>query len=362
MTRALLEADPKLRIGWLGPARDPAPRRISFWGSFPSWLGQSVDAQWGQLAFRSPRGGIVPRIPRLGYASLRSDRLLADTLDALSSATTHIDTRVQGVEADGEGARIRLGNGSECWSRHVFCSVPGLLPGAPLAEGRLMQSFFGFEVESESPRFRPDTATLMDFIGPREDEFVYVLPFDERRALVEPTRMSTGDPLDRRQALALLDRWVGAPFQIVGEESGRIPMQAWEAGPRKSPVTPIGVAAGCRKASTGYAFARSLRHAQALANAVVRGDDTFPQPRSTGRHAFLDRVLLRVLETRQLSPQRVFEALFLENDMERILRFLDEQTSVLDELPLIASLPFAPFLGAALGSARAEGLPAGEWA
>jgi lycopene beta-cyclase len=78
----------------------------------------------------------------------------------------------------------------------------------------------------------------------------------------------------------------------------------------------------------------------------VRHGHPFGGRRPRRRHRLLDAVLLEVLDRDPPRLEQVFARLFAANPVERVLRFLDEDTSVTEELRLIASLPPAPFLRA----------------
>ena len=70
------------------------------------------------------------------------------------------------------------------------------------------------------------------------------------------------------------------------------------------------------------------------------------------RHHLLDAVLLDVLDRDLAQLERAFARLFLANPAERVLRFVDEDSRVRDELRLIASLPPVPYLRALIAHAR----------
>ncbi len=61
-------------------------------------------------------------------------------------------------------------------------------------------------------------------------------------------------------------------WRVLSEERGRIPMTDADFPVRRSArTTAIGVAAGAARPSGGYAFARTVMHADAVARAVARG-------------------------------------------------------------------------------------------
>ena len=111
-------------------------------------------------------------------------------------------------------------------------------------------------------------------------------------------------------------------------------------------VLAIGARGGLVKASTGYAYQRIQRDSAAIAASLMRHGHPFGGPPPHRRHRLLDAVLLEVLDRDPSRLEQVFARLFAANPVDRVLRFLDEDTTVRDELRLIASLPPAPFVRA----------------
>lgn len=101
------------------------------------------------------------------------------------------------------------------------------------------------------------------------------------------------------------------------------------------------------KASTGYAYARIQRDSTAIARSLARYGHPFRLPPVRRRHRFLDAVLLDVLAHEPARLQEAFGRLFDRNPGDRIMRFLDEDTSLAQEVRLVATLPPAPFVRAA---------------
>jgi lycopene beta-cyclase len=62
----------------------------------------------------------------------------------------------------------------------------------------------------------------------------------------------------------------------------------------------------------------------------------------------MDRVFLQVLIDQKIKGNRVFESLFQKNKPQLILRFLEEQTTMREDLKLMTSVPTLPFVQAAL--------------
>ncbi|MBD0278581.1 MAG: lycopene cyclase, partial [Flavisolibacter sp.] len=63
---------------------------------------------------------------------------------------------------------------------------------------------------------------------------------------------------------------------------------------------------------------------------------------------FYDSVLLHILQHRQLPGAAIFTDLFKKNAPQKVLQFLDNETSLVEELRIISTLPTLPFAKAAL--------------
>ena len=209
--------------------------------------------------------------------------------------------------------------------------------------------------------FDPAVATLMDFRIEQAGgtRFVYVLPLDARRALVEFTIFSRA-LLPRRDYAPMLrsyiERQLGiADFAIAHEEFGVIPMSDALFIRRPSPnVMRIGTAGGASKPSTGYTFLRTQRQARRITESLRTADTPFfAEPRAEWRYRLFDRILLAVLDQPQPGGATVFARLFARNPPARIFRFLDEETNIFEDLALMSSVDIPVFVKALLGIMRA---------
>lgn len=229
----------------------------------------------------------------------------------------------------------------------VYDSRPPKFREPAAGEAHLKQSFLGWEISTENDAFNPDCFVMMDFSVEQQEatQFMYVLPFDRRHALVECTRFGL-EPIDEKEAAGLLQDYItrhyGA-FRIHEEERGSIPMCSAETEPVYASEVwiPTGARAGNLKPSTGYSFMNSCRHAVALA-------ENQKSPGTSIRYRFYDRLLLKILEQQAAQGKRIFERLFCKVPATRVLRFLSEEVSFREELGILSSLPKSLFIRAAL--------------
>jgi lycopene beta-cyclase len=218
---------------------------------------------------------------------------------------------------------------------------------------RLLQHFKGWVIESEEPVFDPAKAIMMDFRVHQEQgtTFAYVLPFSPNKALVEYTlftkRLLPLGDYDKELKTYINDLIGLKNYKVIEEEFGVIPMtnerfhflgKAWN----------LGTAGGQTKGSSGYTFQFIQKNSEQILNLLLANGDLKDLKSTPPRFRFYDNVLLHILYHGQLSGKSIFTTLFQKNKTQQVLKFLDNETSLSEELKIISSLPTFPFLKAAL--------------
>ena len=319
-------------------------------------FGDIIDSEWSQIGINQhPPESIAPQ----RYRHIRSEALYARTKQTLEHhGATILIGRVRRLTDVGDWVEVRTQR-AQFIGRHVFDSRPPVMP----SKGNrlwLWQSFVGLRVESEEDVFDKDVYTMMDFSIPQDGftQFIYILPFSKRTALIEVTRFGI-EKIETETARKHLDAYIRERIGTVREldlETGAIPMTNQSFEPAKSPrITRLGTAAGRVKPSTGYSFLRSYEHATQLADRNY----TSLKPSAWNRFAFYDTLLLTILARWPHWATRIFTALFRRIKPQRVLQFLDERTTLREDIALFSVLPFAPFLRALLvvNLARIRTLP-----
>ncbi|MFI7311869.1 lycopene cyclase family protein [Streptomyces hygroscopicus] len=339
-----------------GPAR-PAERTWCFWEPPGGDYDDAVVASWERLRVRAPGGAVVEARPvPLRYKMIRSrgfEALLRERLAGrpgfrgVEAAVAEVRDGRGGAEVRGTtagGAPLTLG------ARWVFDSRP--LSRLPPARTVLLQHFRGWFLRTERPAFDPWAAELMDFRTPQPDRglsFGYVLPLGAREALVEYTefspRVRDGAAYDRllgHYARKVLG--VGAA-RVVAAEQGVIPMTD-AVFPRRAgaSVFRIGAAGGATRPATGYTFTAVRRQAAAIADACRAGRVPVPPPAYSARTRAMDAVVLRALDRGRIDGPRFFTVLFRRCPAQRLLRFLDGESRLLEDLTIGLRTPVAAML------------------
>lgn len=238
---------------------------------------------------------------------------------------------------------------------YIFNSILFEKPVLGKDDYYLLQHFKGWIIETDKPVFDPNAATLMDFRVSQQQgtTFVYVMPFSETKALVEYT-LFTEKLLESSQYDEGLKGYVAnflkiPSYNITEEEYGVIPMTNYKFPQANGTIINIGTAGGQTKASSGYTFRFIQKHsARLVENLIKRGNPFIAFPGGPKRFKFYDSTLLHILQHKKLPGDKIFTRLFQKNKPQPVLRFLDNESSLTDELKIISSLPTLPFLKAAL--------------
>ena len=218
----------------------------------------------------------------------------------------------------------------------------------------LLQHFKGWIIETEKNTFKPEESTLMDFRVSQHQgtTFVYVMPFSETKALVEYTLFTEKllTPVQYEEGLRdYISKFLQIDsYKIVEEEFGVIPMTNHKFPSAIGGIINIGTAGGQTKASSGYTFRFIQKHAARIVENLIKRNNPFiALPGGPARFKFYDSTLLHILQHNTLPGDKIFTRLFKKNKPRQVLRFLDNESSLVDELKIISSLPTMPFLKAA---------------
>jgi lycopene beta-cyclase len=217
----------------------------------------------------------------------------------------------------------------------------------------MLQHFLGFVIETENAAFKPDEATLFDFRVEQKNEcrFSYVLPMSEKEALIEFTIFSD-NLLERSEYEIELKKYIAdvlkiEKYEIKETEFGVIPMsdEPHDQFPDSKTIR-IGTSGGFVKPSTGYTFRRTQKSLQEIVGKLESSEKIKALQKPW--KSFMDSVFLNVLLTKKHSADDVFTSLFMNNPTTRVLRFLDEETSLAEDYRIMRSVPIVPFSKAAI--------------
>lgn len=330
-------------------------RTWCFWEAGASPFEQVISRSWDHLWFHAEQRSARISIAPYRYKMLQGIdfyRFLHAWL-ATQPQVTRLKGAVERIDERAEGVAVRAA-GRTYYGRWAFNSIYQPHPAAPGYRSWL-QHFKGWVITTPRPVFDTGAATFMDFRVEQANEvrFVYVLPYDERTALVEYTifspHLAPQEVYDGglKQYIA---EWLGvASYAIQHIEFGVIPMTDMPFARRPSRhVMNIGTAGGMSKASTGYTFQRIQKQSRQIVASLLAEGQPFYAEAPLKRHALMDSVMLNVLDSGRESGRAFFSRLFARNSPQRVLRFLDEETSLLEDLALMATVNIPAFMAGTL--------------
>jgi lycopene beta-cyclase len=328
-------------------------RTWSFWETKPGLFEKIVCKQWPQIWFHSKKMSKLFDIAPYTYKMIRG-------IDFYNYCFEKIEPRqniniaygnVEEIKSDSE-TFIKL-DGQKITAQYIFNSILFEKPQLKKNEYYLLQHFKAWIIETPKPIFNREIATLMDFRVHQQygTAFVYVMPFSETKAMVEYT-LFTQDLLQPQQYDDELKIYINQFLQtdsytITDEEFGIIPMTNYKFPVYTNNIVNIGTAGGQTKASSGYTFRFIQKHAAAITAQLIKNNSPVINV-SSKRFGFYDSVLLNILNNNKLPCDEIFTDLFKKNKPQQVLRFLDNETSLAEELKIFSTLPTIPFLKSAI--------------
>ena len=262
-----------------------------------------------------------------------------------------LETNITNISESEAGAIVTTPRGSFS-STYVFNSLfnPKEIPST---YSQLKQHFLGWTVSFDKEVFEKDTMRLMDFRSSQKEKtnFVYILPSSSRTALVEFTVFSKElwSANDYQQALAqyLKEHYPNSSYRVTKTEYGVIPMTDYPFPQKEGRYQyRIGTSGGATKATTGYTFHNIQKRNRAIVSNLLQYGHPGQLSKRQKRFAFYDRLLLHIIDHEHHLLPHIFGKLFSNNAFRKVLRFLDEESTLREELGIFLQLPWAPFLRA----------------
>ena len=329
-------------------------RTWCFWETEPDIFETLVYKSWDKLWYHDTGFSRLMKISPHQYKMIRGIDFYNYCLNIIRHQK-NIELQyghVESVATENEKAVLYM-DGHRIEASYIFNSVLFDKPQLKRKEYLLLQHFKGWIIETGKPVFNAREATMMDFRIKQEDgiAFVYIMPFTETKALVEYTLFST-ELLPAEKYDAALKNYLKQylainNYKLLEEEFGVIPMTNYQFPLYGDKVINIGTAGGQTKGSSGYTFKFIQKHSKALLNQLIEtGNPVLPQ--KTNRFKFYDSILLSILYHKELSASQIFTPIIKKNKPQQLLRFMDNESSLKDDLKIISGLPTLPFLKAAI--------------
>ena len=207
----------------------------------------------------------------------------------------------------------------------------------------LQQHFVGFFIKTKENHFDDSIATFMDFSVEQKENtrFMYVLPYKKNEALFEYTLFSADLlPYDEYKVgieKYLLEKGI-KDYEIIEKEQGSIPMTSYEFWKMNSKnIINIGTAGGWSKASTGFTFKNIDKKTVELIHHLKQEKslETFHQKT---KFWLYDLLLLDILAQKNYLGASIFTKMFKNIAPQKIFKFLDEETTIIEEIQIFSKM------------------------
>lgn len=322
-------------------------RTWCFWEKGENLLEELVFKTWAKATVKTSDWEEQYTLTPYQYKMIRAIDFYEFMKQALQlPQVTWVEEEIVSISHEG----IVRTNATEYQGSYVFDSTLDLNALRNSKSTTILQHFSGQVIHTPKSHFDSETATYMDFSIDQEGDcrFGYVLPFDSQTALVEYTLFN--DQLLTEEAYAeRLRHYIQhlgiESYEVKEEEYGIIPMTDFPFKTKVSDkVFNTGIKGGFAKASTGYSFLRSQKAMQKMAENIQSGlPPNHKLPYQSPRFRKYDATLLTVLNGGKYTGEDIFGKLFQKNGLHTMFRFLDEETSLQEELSIMSSTPILDF-------------------
>lgn len=334
-------------------------RTWCFWEKEPGIFESIVHHQWDKVQFLSD--GFCKQLDLGAYQykmiqGIDFYQQVIQKATECSNVTFRYET-VLTIANESDKAIVNLAAGKVS-ADFIFNSIPHLNEASStsdkIASYQFLQHFTGWVIETTTPCFDEGLATFMDFRISQEQgtSFMYVLPTSSTTALVEYT-LFTPSLLPPEAYSAALKLYISntlniSAYQIKHEEIGVIPMTNQKFNLQNKRIVNMGIAGGQAKGSSGYAFQFIQKRTAALVKELINQKTNFNKVSfNQQKGSFYDSVLLHVLHHHKMPGDKIFAAIFKKNKTETVLRFLDNESTLVEDLQIMSSVPTSIFLPAA---------------
>lgn len=325
-----------------------------FWEQKNGEWDRFVRKQWGSAFFSSGDQQVECLASDMRYKMIESQTFYIEMIRLLKSQPNIIFVTDSVVSFEDNGLEVLVSTQKEVFvSDYFFNSVLDLNAVTSQTQYPLLQQHFvGWFVKTKEPVFSSEHVNFMDFTVPQKNStrFMYVLPFSSTEALVEYTLFSPSvlseDEYEQEISHYLLSKGI-QDFEIIAKEKGNIPMTVypfWRKNTQR--VLHIGTAGGWTKASTGYTFQNATKQAKRLVEVLQKEVFDFRNFKKKNRFLFYDSLFVKVLYDNNELGKSIFSEMFTKVSPDKILRFLDEESTWLEEIEIIWACPKLPFLKA----------------
>jgi lycopene beta-cyclase len=333
--------------------KDANDRTWCYWGTENDEWNAIVSASWQKIIFKSELHTAEESIEPYQYKMIRSKDFYSkiwSNLETKSMITFQTANVVSIHQRDDEAEVItahKVFKAKTILNSILFNDAYKKQTKYPV----LQQHFVGFFIKAKENYFDSNAATFMDFTVAQKGNtrFMYILPYAKNEALFEYTLFSQ-DVLPYDEYKLEIEKYLEdrniTDYEIVEKEQGSIPMTCYKFWQENSKnIIHIGTAGGWSKASTGFTFKNITKKTAKLIE-HIKQYKPLPKFHKINKFWFYDLLLLDILYKKNHLGAFIFSHLFKRTSAKKILKFLDEETSLCEDLQIEMKMPPNDFIKA----------------
>jgi lycopene beta-cyclase len=329
---------------------DPSDKNVndktwSFWETEPSLWNNLTSKTWSHASVLTSKKTIDLELSPYSYKTIRSIEFY-EYSKAILNEYKHFKFIKEQVEAVSEKDNIKVKtNLNEYTAFHIYDSrIPENFYNTSQNYISITQHFKGWVIKTKNAHFNPESLIMMDYRlkDGNQTTFTYVLPFSKTEALIEFTYF-TSEIVNEATYDSFIKTYIKDylkidDYSIVETEMGQIPMTNFPFEKYNTEnITKIGTGGGWVKGSSGYSF----KHTEKKAAKIIENLKENKLPSKglfKNKYKFYDKVFLKVLKDNNDKGEWIFQQFYDKNTIQTMFRFLDEESSFLEELKIMWSL------------------------
>ena len=294
--------------------------------------------EWSQIEIKVKNKSYKIDLGSYRYACYSSESILDELYKKITKEGIKVERgqSINHVKKNQQGWEIKLKN-KKILLKNVIDSRPNKIFDDKYPS--LKQVFVGSEIISNQNIFDENVVTLMDFSESNKNViFTYILPFSKNKALIETTFFSS--EINFKQVGKIHDLTL-KKFdikEITRTEKAVLPMSPYIDRKMEEQYFRIGNFGGASRPASGYAFTRIALWANQIKTKKEFCYDMIHHKENYLTN-WLDKIFLSVLRSNPKKAPEIFKVFFTKVPISSVIRFLSDQSRLVDYFVIILKLP-----------------------
>ena len=294
--------------------------------------------EWSQIEIKVKNKSYKIDLGSYRYACYSSESIIDELYKKITKEGIKVERgqSINHVKKNQDGWEIKLKN-KKILLKNVIDSRPNKIFDDKYPS--LKQVFVGSEIISNQNIFDENVVTLMDFSESNKNViFTYILPFSKNKALIETTFFSSEINFKQVERIHNLTLKKFDIKEITRTEQAVLPMSPYIDRKMEEQYFRIGNFGGASRPASGYAFTRIALWANQIKTKKEFCYDMIHHKENYLTN-WLDKIFLSVLRSNPKKAPEIFKVFFTKVPILSVIRFLSDQSRLVDYFVIILKLP-----------------------